>query len=248
MRRALLKRALRWTALLATGLLLSGTARADAIIGYTAQAFAGAAYPLRVAMDPKLQSTLDPLRNSRIRLEGGRELAGGGYGLLIAGDGLRAGLAGQYFGIDRATMRYSGLPAGFSLRPQYGFCATVDLFLGYELGSGPVIAYVDIRGVFNVINVQMELRHVDHGVAESTGAAGWLLGVGPRVGVRALLHRRVFVDLSGYYGVVGIEHVTASLGLGVWLIGDERAKLPSSAPPASQSGFPRGDNRATVRP
>jgi hypothetical protein len=211
-------------ALFATGIFLTKEARADFSMGLTEQAIAGATYPLNVGMGLDSDSNrIDSLRGAKFRLLGGKAFAGAGLDALFTVDRVRFGFGYQMFGIEGARLRYEGAREGFSLKGREGMALAAELFLGYELATGPVIPYIDVRADITWINATAEVRHVELGVVGVAGIEGWLFGLGPRIGAKVPLHPRVFLDGSLYYGAVGVQRVVGSLGFGVWLGGNSEA-------------------------
>jgi hypothetical protein len=159
---------------------------------------------------------LDPLKNKHFRLDGGASLYGGGFQVDIFGKYVRGGFATSVYGIDGARLKYDTLSNNFFVTAQQAWGATFDVFVGHEFLKGPIRPYVDLVGSISVVSVQVDLNHPEYGKLGRTDYEGWQFGFGPRAGFSVPLGKTAFFDLSGMYGVVGIEKVRVVGGIGFW--------------------------------
>lgn len=158
----------------------------------------------------------DPLKNKKLRLEGGGHMFGGGLQVNVYGKYVRGGFGFSFFGVEGTKLRTNKLDNGFSVSASNAWGGSFEVFFGHEFSAGPVRPYIDLVGSVDVMVAQVDLKHPTFGTVGRTQYEGWLFGFGPRAGLAIPLGENGFFDVSGTYSLVGMEQVRIVAGLGIW--------------------------------
>jgi hypothetical protein len=159
---------------------------------------------------------LDPLKDKHFELEGGGYLGGGGFKIDGFVEGVRLGVGLSVFGVEGTKLRHDGLDHDFYVTASGGWGANLDLHLGYEFLRGPVRPYLDLVGSFGALSLNVDLMHPEFGRLGRTEYSGWQFGFGPRAGLVIPIGKSGYFDLSGTYGVAGMERFRIAGGIGLW--------------------------------
>lgn len=132
-------------------------------------------------------------------------------------DTTRLGLGVSYFGMDDVSLTSRALEPGIAIERGTVLGSTIELFVGQEIGQGPVYPYLDARGTFSLLQVDVETRAEPYGHVGTTHYIGWRFGLGPRFGVLIPVGHSTMVDVAITQRLVGgVEETTFGVGLGFW--------------------------------
>lgn len=158
----------------------------------------------------------DPLRDRELKLDGGGTIFGGGLRAILVTPVMHGGIGIGGFGVQGLSLKHKALSPGLSTSLGSTFGGNFEVYAGKELLDGPIYPYIDVRAVLTVLSAQVELRHPDYGLLGATPYNGYSFGIGPRAGVIVALGSTFFVDLSGYFGIIGAERGGIFAGFGFW--------------------------------
>lgn len=190
-------------------LLGSGAARADTF-GAQAHWLRGSTHVHRLELAPSFGSSKPAeLDGERPRLWGYGRLSGVSLRFDALFGSTRAGGGLSFFGVDDVSVHTSG---GTSVRATAIWGSSAELFVGQEIGQGPVYPYLDLRGSFSLLRAELET---------ATGTAAqyqaFRPGLGPRFGVLIPIGHSSVVDVAIYRRLVGgVEDTTIAVGVGFW--------------------------------
>lgn len=132
-------------------------------------------------------------------------------------DSTRLGLGVSYFGMSDVSVATDALPAGLAVRPAFIWGSSVELFLGREIGQGPVYPYLDLAGSFSILQVDLETHAEPYGHVGTTYYNAWRFGLGPRFGMLIPVGHSTMVDLAIHQRLFGeVTQTTLSVGIGYW--------------------------------
>jgi hypothetical protein len=132
-------------------------------------------------------------------------------------DSTRLGLGVSYYGVSDVSVATDALPPGLATRPASIWGSTVELFVGQEIGQGPIYPYVDLAGSFSILQVDLETHAEPYGHVGTTYYNAWRFGVGPRFGMLIPVGHSTMIDLAVHQRLFGgVTQTTLSVGLGYW--------------------------------
>ena len=173
-------------------------------------------HQLELAVAPAV-SEPSALEGKNLRLFGYGGLRGLDLRFDVLIDAARLGLGVSYFGMHDVSLETDALEPGITVRPAAILGSTVELFVGQEIGQGPVYPYIDLRGTFSLLQVDIETLAEPYGHVGTTHYVGWRLGLGPRFGVLIPVGHSTMVDIAVTQRLVGgVEETTFGFGLGYW--------------------------------
>lgn len=158
----------------------------------------------------------DPLRDRELKLDGGGTIFGGGLRVLIIKSFMHGGIGLGMFGVQGLSLRHKKLAPDLTASLDSTLGVNCEVYAGKELLDGPIYPYLDLRVVLSVLSADVQLRHPTYGVLGATRYNGYSVGIGPRAGVVVPLGSTFFVDLSGYFGLIGAERGGVFAGFGLW--------------------------------
>ena len=167
-----------------------------------------------VAESPLEGRTLDapePVGGSVRVVDGGTKVGGGSHTTVLY-DRMRGSLGFGVFGIPGVRLA-TGME-GVSGATSSGFY--VETAFGYELRLGPIFPYADLRASFEMANVLLRVDEPPCGERYLPMSGRKYLVLGPSLGVFVPVSDFLFVDVSGYAGVLGERSFGGFGGLGVW--------------------------------
>ncbi len=166
---------------------------------------------------PALVSEPGVLSGKNPRLRGSGTLSGVALRGDFLADAWRFGLGTSLYGVSDTTAAFDSLAWGVRTRTHSLWGTTSEVFVGQEIGQGPIYPYLDLRLALSVVQVQVEVDVDPHGHA-GTGTYNVIRGgVGPRFGALIPVGHSLMVDVSAYHQLVGgIEQVMFGIGVGYW--------------------------------
>lgn len=157
------------------------------------------------------------LAGSRPRLWGYGSLQGGSLRLDLLLDSTRLGIGTSLFQIDGVSLRTNALPAGTDARAGTIWGSSFELFIGRELGQGPVYPYLDGRLTFSMVQAQVETYAEPYGHVGTTLYDAMHFGVGPRLGVLVPIGHSTMLDITLSQRLFGgFEETVIGIGIGYW--------------------------------
>lgn len=198
-------------ALAAALLLWPGSARGDTF-GVQAHWLRGTTnvHQLELSVAPG-QSEPAALHGRRPRLWGHGTLEGVDLRADVLLEATRLGGALAFFVMDDLSVRTHERGAGGSAKSSSIWGGNLEAFVGQEIGQGPVYPYLDLRGTFSLVQVDIETP------SDTSAYLGWRVGLGPRFGVLIPVGHSSVVDIAIHQRLVGgVEQTTFALGLGYW--------------------------------
>lgn len=159
----------------------------------------------------------DVLADKNLHLHGAGWLAGAGARLGYQSDGgFRLALALGGFRLGGMELRHDQLPEGVSARLARAdmFAAQVTTGVGFD--ARVVYPYLEGMLMFNVVTAKVDLTTTELGYVGTTPLAAFSFGVAPRVGVFIPIDGDFFLDISGHYGLFGIERGGGQVMFGIW--------------------------------
>jgi hypothetical protein len=157
------------------------------------------------------------LEGKTLRLHGRGTLQGVAFRGEFLIDSWRLGYGWRMYGIDDASITSDQLPWGTSVRADRMWAITSDLFVGYEIGQGPVYPYLD--GVFSlaVLDVQVETHAEPYGHVGTTAYTDLGIGFGPRFGALIPVGHSLMLDVAIQQRLIGgWEQTLLFVGVGYW--------------------------------
>lgn len=166
---------------------------------------------------PALVPEADVLEGKHPRLRGAGSLQGVALRGELLADAVRLGLGTSVFGISDTAVAFDPLPWGVRTRTHSVWGTTSELFVGREIGQGPIYPYLDLRFSLSVVQAQVEIEADPHG---GVGVGTYNLirgGIAPRFGFLFPVGHSLMVDAHAVYGLVGgVEQVLFGIGVGFW--------------------------------
>jgi hypothetical protein len=132
-------------------------------------------------------------------------------------DSWRLGYGWRMYGIDGSTVASEQLPWGARIDVDRMWAVTSDLFLGYEIGQGPVYPYLDGVLSFSVLDVQVETYAEPYGHVGTTAYTDLGIGFGPRFGALIPVGHSLMLDVAIQQRLIGgWEQTLVFFGVGYW--------------------------------
>jgi hypothetical protein len=92
-----------------------------------------------------------------------------------------------------------------------------DLFVGQEIGQGPVYPYIDLRATAHVIQARVEVHADPYGHVATSPYSALLFGLGPRFGALVPIGHSTMLDVALTHQLIGgAEQIGLWLGIGYW--------------------------------
>lgn len=157
------------------------------------------------------------LSGSAPRLWGYGTLQGVSLRAEVLLDSTRLGVGTSIFEIDGVSLKTDTLPAGIEARAESVWGSTIELFLGRELGQGPVYPYIDGRLSFSIVQAEIGTYAEPYGHVGTTHYNGVRFGLGPRLGMLVPIGHSTMLDFTISQRLFGgVEETTIGIGLGYW--------------------------------
>jgi len=159
----------------------------------------------------------DPLVDKDLRLDGDGSLLGAGFrGTIQVRDGWRIGLGGSFAALDGVQLLHEPLQDGVRVALGNALAVGIETSLGKAFDLAPVYPYLDLRTVVHVVSAQIGLGTDEYGFVGATPYNVVSFTLAPRLGLFVPIDDMLFLDVSGQYGMFGIERAGLFAGFGVW--------------------------------
>lgn len=159
----------------------------------------------------------DVLSDRNLRLDGKGWGAGGGVRALMQGDyGIRGRIGMGAYHLGGVTLIHDELPAGVNASLSYASVIDFELALGKAFDARYLYPYIEVVNRFNVITADVEVSIDGYGTTGTNHLAAFSYTLAPRIGAFIPLDGEVFIDVSGQYGLFGVERAGGFVSLGLW--------------------------------
>ena len=152
-----------------------------------------------------------------VRIAGGGVVKGADFRFDALPNPMRIGIGVGLFDVEGLDLSHEPLPPGVDLDLSGAGGASIELFLGRELGQGPVYPYLDLRATFTLLVTSVDVAVDPYGRVGEVDASSFVAGLGPRIGCLLPIGHSFMVDVAGYQRVFGgVESQTLFVGLAYW--------------------------------
>lgn len=157
------------------------------------------------------------LEGKSLHLHGRGTLEGVAFRGELLIDSFRLGYGWRMYGIDDSSVASDPLPWGTRIAADRMWGITSDLFVGYEIGQGPVYPYLDGVLSLSVLDVQIETYADPYGHVGTTAYTDIGVGFGPRFGVLIPVGHSLMLDVAIQQRLIGgWEQTLVFFGAGYW--------------------------------
>jgi hypothetical protein len=159
----------------------------------------------------------DVIADRELRLDGAGWGAGGGVRALIQGDyGIRGRIGIGAYHLGDVGLIHDELPAGVSVALARLSMLDFELALGKAFDARYLYPYIEVVNRFNVLSAVVDINIEGYGSTGSNELAAFSYTLAPRIGAFIPLDDDVFIDVSGQYGLFGVERAAGFVSLGLW--------------------------------